>query len=186
MSKCLVPGCEAKSRQRGLCSGHYRRVQKDGLMNNSWWPISVAKPIDKSLSFPGKRSAKYPRTDPKERMRGLITIDKITGCWVWTGHTVNSGYGLFYFNSTPTLAHRASYEMYKGPITSGMEILHSCDNKKCVNPDHLSLGTRGDNIRDQYAKGRGFWQNRRRQDEKLLAHARELLVKKAAEADGGE
>lgn len=52
------------------------------------------------------------------------------------------------------LAHRVSYEMHNGPIPKGMHIMHSCDNPACVNPNHLSAGTRSDNMTDCAQKGR--------------------------------
>lgn len=74
------------------------------------------------------------------------------GCWEWTSCKNNAGYGMFscrglgYHNKK--LAHRLSYEDRNGPIDAGKHILHACDNPSCVNPDHLSMGTRFDNMRD--------------------------------------
>jgi hypothetical protein len=81
----------------------------------------------------------------------------IDGCWYWTGSYNASGYGLFH-NMTllkPSVtAHRFSYQFYKGEIINNMQVLHSCDNRKCVNPDHLFLGTNLDNVMDKMRKGR--------------------------------
>jgi hypothetical protein len=61
-------------------------------------------------------------------------------------------------HAQPRLAHRMSWEMHFGPIPEGMLVLHHCDVRRCVRPDHLFLGTARDNTRDMIAKGRGFWQ----------------------------
>lgn len=71
-------------------------------------------------------------------------------CWEWQASFGNSGYGQFDCG----LAHRAAYRLLVGKIPDGLVVLHSCDNKKCVNPSHLHLGTQKDNIRDASSKGR--------------------------------
>lgn len=77
------------------------------------------------------------------------------GCWEWTGRTMGSGYGSFTTNSPKHVAaHRYSWELRNGPIPEGMCILHSCDNRRCVNPDHLRLGTPIDNIKDAVDRNR--------------------------------
>jgi hypothetical protein len=82
-------------------------------------------------------------------------IDKSSGCWLWTGYIMPNGYGRSAGGKAVTqYAHRYSYEYYKGAIPQGMVIMHSCDVRHCVNPDHLILGTQKDNIADKETKGR--------------------------------
>ena len=63
-------------------------------------------------------------------------------------------YGVFCWQSKNVKAHRASWEIYRGPIPTGMHVLHICDMPCCVNPDHLFLGTHKDNMDDRQKKGR--------------------------------
>lgn len=76
-------------------------------------------------------------------------------CWQWTSCLNDSGYGYFWSpNKHYTSAHRFSYTLACGPIGAGLFIMHSCDNPKCVNPQHLRPGTAADNVRDRDAKER--------------------------------
>lgn len=89
------------------------------------------------------------------RLLDKVEKDAETGCWNFTGavHT-NNGYGCIGKDGKKVYAHRFSYELHKGSIPAGMLVCHTCDNRRCVNPDHLWLGTYQDNISDMVAKGR--------------------------------
>lgn len=78
----------------------------------------------------------------------------LNGCIEWTASLNSYGYGQLYMNHKHYKAHRVSYELYKGVIPNGACVLHHCDNRKCVNPEHLFLGNRTDNHCDAMSKGR--------------------------------
>jgi len=78
----------------------------------------------------------------------------IGGCIPWVGAKYKNGYGEFYMDGRLTGAHRASYVIHISDIPEGLFVLHTCDNKSCVNPDHLFLGTHQDNMDDMKKKGR--------------------------------
>ncbi len=82
---------------------------------------------------------------PWRFMRHVEMITE-TGCWIWMGHLNGGGYGTFRFGRT-NLAHRAAYEIFRGPIPAGLEPDHLCRVRCCVNPRHLELVTHLVNIR---------------------------------------
>jgi len=76
-------------------------------------------------------------------------------CWLWTSSTDRDGYGQFAIvPSEKYQAHRFAYQLYVGPIPAGKVVMHTCDVRCCVNPDHLRVGTQADNMADMNAKGR--------------------------------
>lgn len=104
-------------------------------------------------------------TTEGERFEQKFSPEPNSGCWLWTGNIEGCGYGVFCFNRRPVRAHRSSWELHRGPIPAGMHVLHRCDVRSCVNPDHLFLGTHQDNMRDMAAKkraarGRAIWNSK--------------------------
>ena len=90
-----------------------------------------------------------------ERFHSKYAPVPFSGCWVWMGALSGKGYGkLMLKEHRLESAHRLSWLLHRGPIPDGLHVLHRCDVRTCVNPDHLFLGTNLDNIRDRIAKGR--------------------------------
>lgn len=89
--------------------------------------------------------------------RARVTVSD-SGCWEWAMSRFRSGYGQLHIKeggkNRSCLAHRIAYETMKGPIPEGLFVMHGCDNPCCVNPDHLSIGTATENMRDMVRRGR--------------------------------
>jgi hypothetical protein len=81
-------------------------------------------------------------------------IEKGEGCWLWTAAVGPGGYGQFQIGRRPHGAHRVAWMLANGPIPEGRLVIHSCDVRRCVRPDHLRLGNHTDNMLDQLSRGR--------------------------------
>jgi hypothetical protein len=104
-----------------------------------------------------KRGRPFGTSTPiKDRLLRKIKINEVNNCWEWQGGTNNVGYGMIRADHGMRTTHRVSYEEHKGIIPLGMCVLHNCDNPKCVNPDHLRLGTHKDNMQEMISKGRNM------------------------------
>lgn len=102
-----------------------------------------------------------PYRPARERFEDFVFPDPNSGCFIWAGATDRGGYGRFTARRVggpwrPVLAHRYAYEMAKGPIPEGMNLLHKCDTPACVNPDHLYPGTFLQNSHDMARRDRGI------------------------------
>lgn len=98
-----------------------------------------------------------------ERFWSKVNIKTPEDCWEWEASLLHSGYGRFRVGKYKTtrrmmVAHRFSWMLTNGSIPVGLFILHKCDNRKCVNPNHLFIGTFQDNSRDMCSKGRHYMQ----------------------------
>lgn len=125
MKQCSAIDCERPPCARGLCQKHYKRWQAHGDPNYGKGAHSHA-----------------------DRFRSLTKL--VGECIEWQGAVEPGAYG----RSGGIAAHRVAYETAHGAIPPGMQVLHSCDNRRCVNPAHLSVGSSNDNVQDCVKKKR--------------------------------
>ncbi len=92
-----------------------------------------------------------------QRFWEKVDIQGPNECWEWKASLTGAGYGQFWgqlgVNRKRVDSHRFAYELVKGPIPSGFLVRHSCDIKRCCNPQHLILGTQQDNMGDRVERG---------------------------------
>ena len=127
--QCLIADCDIPANWpgagRGYCSKHLYRVKKHGS-------ATVGGRLPNGL-------------DTKTRIELKIVEDVKTGCWLWQDKPDKFGYGKLIVNGKCLNAHRASYEVFVGPIPRGLHIDHLCEVRICVNPSHLEPVTRAEN-----------------------------------------
>lgn len=92
------------------------------------------------------------RRDINERFWKKVDIKNLDKCWEWKAGLFPNNYGKFYVDGKTLYAHRVAWELTNEYIPKGKLVLHRCDNKKCVNPGHLYLGTYSDNSRDKWTR----------------------------------
>lgn len=101
---------------------------------------------------------------PRERILNLSQPEPNTGCWLWTGATMEnkngSKYGQIRYRCVRSNAHRFSYVTFIGEIPEGLFVCHRCDTTLCVNPAHLFAATHKDNMKDMVLKGRSYSKKR--------------------------
>jgi len=114
------------------------------------WTRKDGTVVTKTYEYPPD----YKPTTAEERFFAKVDKEHASGCWLWTAGTSSDGYGRFSENCRGVNAHRWSWQFHFGRIPNGLLVLHSCDVPRCVNPEHLFLGTPADNCHDMVDKGR--------------------------------
>lgn len=131
-ANCSFNGCTGKAQSRGLCMKHYTRWRRYSDPSH----VQRVRSCDESDFWLRVSKAAHPK-----------------GCWEWQGSLNDRGYGRFTVQRKQIFAHRHSYFLAHGLYPSRL-CLHSCDNPRCVNPDHLRDGTHQDNHDDMISRGR--------------------------------
>lgn len=135
MNQCKVFGCTEKHSAKGFCNLHYQRKLQ-------------------GIPMEGR-----PRPTLRERILNKRKILQ-TGCWVWTGAKSGGNkagkfkYGYIRVSGKTLRVHRVLYEIERKVFLDGLQLLHSCDNPLCINPDHLSISSQLENMHDMIKKGR--------------------------------
>lgn len=106
------------------------------------------------LGAPDTTDAEY-----LERLKSRILVDA-NGCWLYQRFRQRGGYCDISYRGDNLRAHRVMFAIVNGPIPKGLNVLHKCDVRHCINPDHLFLGTISDNKQDEIKKGRNYERNR--------------------------
>lgn len=129
---CEEDECESTASRRRLCEKHYRAKLSSGELL---------------------------RLDVTQRWSKFVTPGKPDACWEWGGWRSEDGYGRFTINGKQTTSNRAALIMSGVEVPVGFDACHTCDNPPCVNPNHLYVGTRSQNLLDMSRRGRHPKQN---------------------------
>lgn len=175
---CEVDGCQQPVIARGWCSKHYQRWQKYGNVQTvrskgSGITVCTAEGCNRGgkivkgyclkhyqhfmkygdIQHPKGKSG--PSPDKSDEARFQEKFEITDSCWVWKAYRNQGGYGSFSVKGRMRLAHRVSFEMFKGELEPSDIIDHICRNRSCVNPEHLRVVDRSGNAQNHNGKANG-------------------------------
>ncbi len=156
---CIIDGCDKFLHGHGYCRKHYWRFKNNGDPN-----------IVKNILY------KSVYSDQHELFLDKIKPNVETGCIEWQGVISNNGYGIICFNGSHQTVHRYSYEYSNGTIENNLCVCHHCDNKLCVRPDHLFLGSQFENMHDMIKKGRAVFPVGERNGNKKISETEAINI----------
>lgn len=132
---CAFDGCGRPIAYKGLCSAHYNQQVRGETLR----PVQI----------------QHHGLSEYERLLKWTQVGGPDDCWNWLGSRKSGWHGQWRNAAGQIeLTHRAAWRLMRGPIPSGMFVLHRCDNPSCMNPTHLFLGSQSDNCKDMWNKGR--------------------------------
>jgi hypothetical protein len=150
MKSCIVTGCTNKYRSIGLCSSHWKVFKKYG----SATPVCFCGELSHTNAGNRGGTLLCKTHALLERFWENVDVKGEEDCWLWNGSKTAAGYGVIYWSSDNTYAHRISIELDGRVIPARFHACHTCDNPPCVNPKHLFVGSPRDNMLDKVAKNR--------------------------------
>lgn len=135
---CIVDECNNRRHGQGYCNKHYARVRKGGHVDYLRCIKGIGETQEERFWSKADKTPGYgPNGD----------------CWQWKAGHSQKGYGAMRWNNVPMRAHKIAWIIANGRMPT-LCILHSCDNRACVNPAHLREGTNADNVADKMSRGR--------------------------------